>query len=342
MGVAAVGCAWTIAERQTALSEGHHSRRQHPDAEFYAGLDAHRRLGLTLVQEAILGEWYEVKRKLDLGANPRESDDRGQTALHFAALQGKKMMVDFLLRAGADCSARDTQGRSPCYLAVTAGHELVVHALLTHPLCTSADVNERTAAGATLLHVAASQGSRLMVRQLLQYDAADVNAQDAYGTAPLHKATAFGHDHVVQVLLADGRVDVDAPCGEPTAPAHHGAESGGETALALAAGHTHRQLHTRHVAIARTLLAAGADANKADSRGRTAAHRACAAGNTAIVRLLLGKARVDWGLRDHDGLTALDLAAAGGHEHIVRLIRGTRPTPADKADRKPPSGQGSG
>lgn len=96
----------------------------------------------------------------------------------------------------------------------------------------------------------------------------------------------------------------------------------GESALLLAAGHTYLDSHARHTQIAKALLAAGASPNATDKRGRTAAHRACLAGNDGIVRLLLrAKDRVDWEMRDLDGATPFDLAAREGHAAIVSVLR---------------------
>jgi len=169
---------------------------------------------------------------------------------------------------------------------------------------------------------AAAAGALSMVRHLLKHPHCDPNLPDLYGAAPLHKATAFGHEQVVAVLLADARTQIDLPVAEPTAPGAHEAISGGESALLLAAGHSYYDSHSRHTAIAKALLAAGACPNAADKRGRAAAHRACDAGNEAIVKLLLrAKGRVDWTAQDAHGHTAYELAARAGHAGIASLLR---------------------
>lgn len=96
----------------------------------------------------------------------------------------------------------------------------------------------------------------------------------------------------------------------------------GESALLLAAGHTYYGSHARHTQIAKALLAAGASPNAQDKRGRTAAHRACLAGNEGVVRLLLrAKERVDWARRDADGATPYELAEREGQCAIASALR---------------------
>jgi ankyrin repeat protein len=295
---------------------------RHPDAEFYAELDRHRRLNLSLLAEARLGEWYEVRRLIDRGDSVTEAEaESGATALHLAAREGKKLIVEWLLRAGADCAARDAAGRTPCAWAASANQQATLGYLLATPLCAAADVNERDRTGATLLHRAAASGAHATVRTLLRHPACDPNAADAYGTTPLHKAVAFGHEQVVGALLGDARTRVDQRCAEPTAPDAHAAVSGGESALHLAAGHEYYASHARHTALAKALLGAGASPNAADKRGRTAAHRACAAGNEAICRLLLKAPETDWAQPDDGGATPYELALRAGHAPIASLLR---------------------
>lgn len=201
-GLAAAAC--TAAGAHASDCKG----SQHPDAVFYEQLEAHRQLRLSLLAEAQLGEWYEVKRLLDRGDAPTEADADGVTALHLAARDGKSMVANWLLEAGASCDARDASGRTAIAYAAAAAQPQLVSLLLASPYCTNADVNERDRTGATLLHRAASVGAHGMARQLLRHPRCDPNLIDIYGTSPLHKAVAFGHEQVVLVLLADARTQV--------------------------------------------------------------------------------------------------------------------------------------
>jgi ankyrin repeat protein len=84
------------------------------------------------------------------------------------------------------------------------------------------------------------------------------------------------------------------------------------TILALAASRG----HTR---VARELLAAGCDKDKADVDGNTALMQAAISGHEGVVRELLA-AGCDRDKTDVDGATALMLAAHSGHEGVVREL----------------------
>lgn len=191
---AALGLALARGADDAARAQG----RQHPDAVFYAELERHRQLRLSLLGEAQLGEWYEVKRLLDRGDAPDEADAEGVTALHLAARDGKTMVAGWLLERGARCEARDASGRTALAYAAAASQPQLVSLLLASPHCAGADVNEADRSGATLLHRAARAGAHGMARQLLRHPACDPNRLDLYGTSPLHKAVAFGHEQVRQ------------------------------------------------------------------------------------------------------------------------------------------------
>lgn len=296
---------------------------EHPDAKWFREQAEHQALGLSAVQEAKLGQWYEVARKCREG-DPNEADDRGVSVLHIAAKNGKKQLVEILLQLGAVSRPDKVQGRTPLHYAAACGHTATMELLLE----AGADPAAADAAGATPLHLAAQEGERFAARLLLRW-CEDPNVRDIYGVAPLHKAVAFGNVGAVQTLLADRRTRVDQPVGEVTAPDHHAALSGGETALILAASHTYHFHHTKHTRIAALLLDAGADPNVRAS-GQTAAHYAAKSGNAGVVGALLRNGRTQWDLRDADGRTPLALATKHKHAEVVKLLtdRGVRRQPS--------------
>ena len=306
---AALGSASAAAASESALCE-------HPDARWFREQTDHQALGLTAVEEARQGHWYEVARKCREG-DPNEADVRGVSVLHYAAKAGRRQLVDILLGLGATPGAADrVHGRTPLHLAAAAGHMSTMQALLD----AGADAAAADAAGATPLHLAAQAGERGAVKLLL--GRCDPNVRDLYGVTPLHKAVAFGQATSVAALLDDPRTEVDRPVGEPRAPAEHGALSGGETPLLLAASHTYHFHHTKHTRIASLLLAAGADPNLvvAEAGGQTAAHRAAQAGNAGVVASLLRCGRARWELRDDRGRTPRELAEEHGRTEVTRLL----------------------
>jgi uncharacterized protein len=169
---------------------------------------------------------------LDSGANPDLSDERGFTALHYAALDaGGADIVRTLLAHRANPNPRTTKdsreyvyagvnlmGATPLFLAASRGNVQTVRALLAG----GADPFMTTEKGTAPLHVATWGGSPyagdwtedekknlLEVTRLLVEKGADVNATGEHRWTPLHGAAYKGVDGVVQFLVEHGaRIDV--------------------------------------------------------------------------------------------------------------------------------------
>ena len=85
-------------------------------------------------------------------------------------------------------------------------------------------------------------------------------------------------------------------------------------------------------AIARILIAGGADVNARDSEGETALLYASGAGSASVIRLLLS-AKAEVNIQDRKGETALMEAAWKGHSQVVQDLIGAGADPllADNA-----------
>jgi ankyrin repeat protein len=116
----------------------------------------------------------------------------------------------------------------------------------------------------------------------------------------LRFAVAYGHESVVAVLLERG-VSPDPP------------GRAGATPL-MSVGH-----RDESVAIARRLIAAGANVDARDDDGRTALIDAAAAGNVPLARLLI-EAGAEPGAVDRRGQSALTEAEKNGDAELVQLI----------------------
>lgn len=103
--------------------------------------------------------------------------------------------------------------------------------------------------GEAALHIVAKRGDDKYTRFLLQQDGVDANIRDNQGNTPLIFATRGGYEAVVSSLLAAK--------ANPNA-----VNSDGDMPLMLA-------VLRRDVSMARDLLDAGADPDKADRAGRT-------------------------------------------------------------------------
>jgi ankyrin repeat protein len=171
-----------------------------------------------------------------------------------------------------------------------------IDALLDDP---DADPNQSTADGKSALMLAAQQGDADMVARLIAAGA-DINATNPNGGTPLMYASLGGNPEVTAQLLAAG-----ARPGEKAKL--------GWTALAVAAvkGRTD---------VIRVLLEAGADQQVQDTYGWTPLMRAADSRRLEVVRVLLGSPGVNLDARQEYGQTALHIAAAAGDDAIVNLL----------------------
>jgi ankyrin repeat protein len=85
-----------------------------------------------------------------------QTDDRGRTALHWAALQGHEDIVAFLLGQGAETQSRDLWDRTPLLCGCRRGHLGVVRVLARH--MGEDGLKEKDANGRTVLHWAVEKG----------------------------------------------------------------------------------------------------------------------------------------------------------------------------------------
>ena len=91
-----------------------------------AGADANASdiYGWTPLMRAVYEDRFEVVRVLlgDKSLRVNTRDDRGATALHFAAARGSLKIAKLLLAHGADARDTDASGRTPAMAAAAEGH----------------------------------------------------------------------------------------------------------------------------------------------------------------------------------------------------------------------------
>ena len=73
-----------------------------------------------------------VKELLELGADPRCTDDDDSAPLHVACLHGNPDVIRLLLEHGADPLAKNKMGDTPLSIAMHSGHSDVALMLLRH------------------------------------------------------------------------------------------------------------------------------------------------------------------------------------------------------------------
>ena len=147
------------------------------------------------------------KTKALLKRNPElisSKDATGRTALHVAALFGKKEVVVVLLANKADVNAKANGGQTPLLWAASNGNKEVVALLIEN----QAEVDGKDNNGWTPLGKAAGDGRKEVVVLLLA-NKADVNSKNNVGVTPLITAAANGQMDVVELLLAN-KAEVNA------------------------------------------------------------------------------------------------------------------------------------
>ena len=230
--------------------------------------------------------------------NTSEAD--GTTPLHWAARSNDLVLVQALLRAGANAKASNRYGVTPLSLAVTNGSAAMAEVLLKAG-ANASFIN----GGETILMTAARAGNPDVMKALLGQTHLDVNAREsAYGETALMWAAAENHGQAARLLIARG-AEVNARSKLMTYPKDRfGLEGvlsvlphGNWTALMYAA----RQ---GSVAAVRVLAEAGADVNLTDPDGTTALVLAIINQHYDAARLLVEKG-ADPNLADAAGMAAL-------------------------------------
>lgn len=136
----------------------------------------------------------------------------GAMALHGAAHQGHKDVVQFLLDSGVATASARADGTTALQAAAKEGHLQVVQMLLD----ARADSNEANRAGKMALHFAAEHG-QLKVAALLLQSNANINAATQIGTTALLIAAENANVDVFRLLLDAG---AEKPAEAPPCLAH--------------------------------------------------------------------------------------------------------------------------
>lgn len=211
----------------------------------YSPHEAAERGSAKRMQEAVAAEPGQVNA----------IDELGRTPLHLAAARGDSEIVQILLAAGADASARDAAGRLPIDLAKNTEVLRVLKA--------AGEKREKEIE----LSRAVKAGNPDAVKAALAAGV-NVNALSEDKTCNLlGVAVQANNVEMVKLLLAAGAATNTAPEGSKSVLHLAAARCGGE--------------------IVKALLAAGADPMHPGNNGATPLHDAIWVGNSAAVEVLI-------------------------------------------------------
>jgi ankyrin repeat protein len=220
-----------------------------------------------LLVSSLEGDTANVRALLRNGVDPNTPpgpEDKGMTALMFAAWRGHEEIALMLLQAGANPNTTATNGSSPLMYAATSGNPRIIAALLArraNPNYVREDGKIAIMFSILNGHVDAA-GSLAPVTRLSLLN----SSQYSHGAPLLVAAVKTGNPELVEVLL---RANLSLETREST----------GQTALMYAVRGGHTRIVTK-------LLRKGANANARDQRGITSLTKAIVGNRVAVVQVL--------------------------------------------------------
>lgn len=261
----------------------------------------------ALMFAAINGRKDLVDLLLKNGANKDAVTEKGWTALMLASINGSQDLIDLLLKNGANKEAVNTNGFTALMLASFRGNYHTAAYLVEK----NANIETATKEGWTALMLAAQNGHSDIVAHLIK-NGAEIDAVDERGCTALIVSSQNGHEKTVECLVERG-AKIDA------------ASNRGFTALMVAGENDHKKIVAH-------LVEKGATINQATKEGQTALMLSAKKGHFNIVDYLL-KHSADIEATTNDGFTALMHAAIRGNLHIVQhlVYEGAKTDPTIKA-----------
>jgi ankyrin repeat protein/CubicO group peptidase (beta-lactamase class C family) len=221
-------------------------------------------------------------------------NERGMTALMWAATNGMADTVTALIKAGAKINAVTLKGTTPLMFAAGNGDLATLKVLIK----AGAGVNIENQFGYTAIMAAAEHG-HLDAMKLLKEAGADENMLDKKGNTVLMYAANNGQTEAVKALIslkADPNI----------------INNSGWTALMFAA-------FNGKTDIVKELIRAKADVNEVNQLGMTALIWAASKGNTDAVKALID-AKADVNAMDKDNCTALMWAEQNRQIETIKLL----------------------
>jgi len=152
--------------------------------------------GESLAQYAGDGHIHEISFFLAAGFSPDARNKAGVPLLNIAARNGNREIVRFLIIAGAQLNLQaDDRGTSALIDSVMGKH----HELANDLIRAGVDVNIKSKDGQTALIVAVGAGDEKMVEALLKAGA-DPDISDSLGTSARKYATLFHNKSIINLF----------------------------------------------------------------------------------------------------------------------------------------------
>lgn len=137
-----------------------------------------------------------IKNKKSLFIDLNAESHEGETALFLACERRCKENVELLLEKGCNPKKNKLDGTSPLHISAMKGYSEIVKCLLNYRV----NINEQDWQGFSPLHLAAMCGHVDVCLVLLQNNA-DIKLMDSYGNVPLHLACQNGHHDIIKIFI---------------------------------------------------------------------------------------------------------------------------------------------
>jgi ankyrin repeat protein/uncharacterized coiled-coil protein SlyX len=296
-----------------------------------------------------------VRLLLVMGADMEERDIQGLTPVAHAVLENRENIVKLLLQKGVNLETPDAKGLTPLAHAVLKTYALLVTLLVEHGANTKKlylnepDLTRDLESG---LHNAIV-ARNLKVASLLLALGADVEERNKEGLTPLVHAVLENNEHFVKLLLEKGaNVDILSDIGSKRdlkGRIHDAIERGNSNVvrllLVMGVDVDERRwdrmtpllcaCYEGKSAIAKMLVAQGADVKACDEDGATVLHRTVQGKDASLLTFLLDNgALVLIDATDNDGDTPLHRAGMWDNGLPLAQILVERGASLDKKNKK--------
>ena len=241
-----------------------------------------------------------LKYLLDQSVDIEVEDEMGLTPLNHSMRYGHSVMMETLLKAGANPSHLDRNSASMWHIAATSPSPDILDKLFQKGKIVELEI--RNSFGYTPLMCAIASGRKENLEKLLAHDA-KLDTKDDSANGVLHLASTTGSSEILKILLQRGPfLNINSLNDKEQSP------------LLLAAAYGH------HTSVA-ILLKAGGDPHSKDEDDQTLVHHVTLSGQTGILTQLISeKFAFDLEAKNSLGRTPLLCAAEKGHVSMVRQL----------------------
>jgi len=249
-----------------------------------------------LLVAALEGRIEIFQYLIDNGADLKAVNNRGSSALNLAAFNGKVEMIRLLLQLGFKADYVTITGMTPLLHASLNGQVEAARLLLDNGA--SLEISD-SANGGTAIHWACNRGSNEIRDLLLSYGADLKRSSPADNSTPIVWAVYSGNLEAIKWLIAHG-IDANMPM------------PGGWTPM-------HTAIMSNNLDIAKYLIEIGADFRIAADNGVTPFTLAVSNGNIELARLFLDNG-ADINAPDEHGNTPLQQAVFSSNIDLIKIL----------------------